>query len=108
MDTRRPNEKRDSEKQSFEGDGHLPEISSARRLQREAIRPFGTTGRTESREENGKIQIIHIYTGGMVEAEEDGNRRISEAAAGVRLLPIFPVSSIASLAAGVQTSGFAA
>lgn len=44
----------------------------------------------------------------MAEGEEDRNRQISEAAAGARLVPIFPVSSVASVAAGVQTSGFAA
>lgn len=66
---------------------------------------------TERRDENGKIQIINIYTAGMAEGEEDRNRQISEAAAGARLVPIFPVasvSSVASVAAGVQTSGFAA
>lgn len=55
------------------------------------------------------MQIINIYTGGIeVEGQGGCNRQISEAAAGVWLFPGCPVSSVDSLAAGVQTSRFTA
>lgn len=81
-------------------------------------------GGYERERKNRKSQIINIYTrgrGGRVAGEkeitaEEGRKRCreerltSEAAAGAfgAVYLFFPVSPVASLAAGVRTSGFAA
>lgn len=89
-----------------------------------SLRQRRGAGGIERKRKNEKSQIINIYTrgrGGRVAGEkeitaEEGRkewreeRLTSEAAAGTfgTVYLFFPVSPVASLAAGVRTSGFAA